>query len=302
MSQPENLSFTMGHPMPTRDHAALLASCRLLLDQAAVAVQVQVRQPPSASFFEAWEVTRAALMARMAGTLRHLGFLAPSYSRIDGIALARTLVDHAITFAWLSGNPPERLPRFLRSSYSSLLAKDERATERGEDPLLTPDVRAGYEEYARTGRRMPNLSERATQADKSWVERVKATAPSSIQITDFRGLYDHVYDSYAEYDHPSTIGLGIFVHRDVDAQVVIVDGAAERDLTQDLEPYWLSVWAFADALVVSSFGSSHPRLEPLRRALQTIGTMRLLERQGRLVVADTSEGTTIGVASGDDGG
>jgi hypothetical protein len=38
-----------------------------------------------------WEVTRAAFMARMASTLRHLTYLAPSYSRLEGLALARTL-------------------------------------------------------------------------------------------------------------------------------------------------------------------------------------------------------------------
>ena len=73
--------------------------------------------------FESWEVTRAAFIARMAGTLRHLGYLAPSYSRLGGLALARTLVDHVITFAWISADPKERLPAFLCKSFETSSAR-----------------------------------------------------------------------------------------------------------------------------------------------------------------------------------
>ncbi len=110
MSQPDDLRFTHGHPTPTRDHAALLASYHLLLGLADDGVRVRLTPTEPTSFFEGWEVTRAAFMARMASTLRHLGYLAPSYSRLEGVALARTLVDHVITFAWISARPKERVP------------------------------------------------------------------------------------------------------------------------------------------------------------------------------------------------
>ena len=84
---------------------------------------MQVTPRGQTTFFEDWEVTRAAFMARMSGTLRHLGYLAPSYSRLDDFALTRTLVDHVITFAWTSADPNERLPVFLRSSFKNLLRR-----------------------------------------------------------------------------------------------------------------------------------------------------------------------------------
>src|SRR5690348_15021234 len=105
--------------MPTVDHASLLSSFHLLLEQANDCLPVVVRPQSPTSFFESWEITRAAFMARMAGTVRHLGYLAPSYSRLDGVALARTLVDHVITFAWISVAPSERLPALLRTSFKS---------------------------------------------------------------------------------------------------------------------------------------------------------------------------------------
>jgi hypothetical protein len=282
--------------MPGEQHAALLASYHLLLEQAADAVRVQVRQPPSATPFEAWEVTRAALMARMAGTLRHLGYLAPSSSYIDGIALARTLVDHIITFAWLSGDPAERLPRFLQNSFGNVLTKNERALARGEGALVIDEVRAAYEEYIRAHPDgMPNLYERAKEADESFRSEIVAALPESLQVLVFVDLYNEVYTGYAEYDLPSTVGLAVFMHRDVDQQVVTIDGQQERDPVADLRPYWMTALAFADALLVSSLRSTRPRREPLRRALEIVGNIRMAEREGRLRVTTADGRVTIGI-------
>lgn len=88
-------------------------------------------------------------MARMASTLRHLGYLAPSYSRLDGPALARTLVDHVVAFAWISAKPNDRLPAFLRSSFKDQLAKDARRRERGEEPLIEDALRERVSAYTR---------------------------------------------------------------------------------------------------------------------------------------------------------
>jgi hypothetical protein len=300
VNPPADLQFDVPHPMPQPNHAPLLASYHLLLEQAADAMRVQVRQPPSASPFEAWEVTRAALMARMAGTLRHLGYLAPSSSPIDGIALARTLVDHVITFAWLSANPPQRLPRFLRSSYGGLLTKDERAIQRGEDALLTDEVRTKYEEYTRTQPQgMPNLYERSTQADESLRGDIATALPPSLDVLSFADFYNKVYGGYADYDHPSTLGLGVFMHRDVNEQIVTIDGQQEHNPVEDLQPYWMAAWAFAEALLVSSLTSTRPRREPLRRALEIVGTIRIAQRDGRLGVTTTGDRVSISIDRSD---
>ena len=120
-------------------------------------------------------------------------------------------------------------------------------------------------------------------------------------MADFQGLHDKIYDQYAEFDHPSTLGLQVFVHFDGGPVRVTPDGCPERNLIEDLRPYWISVLAFAEALVVSNLASGHPRLQPLQQTLQTIGTIRKLERDGRLVVTETADGTTIDVALEDEG-
>src|SRR5215207_3143043 len=148
MTDPERIQFLHGYPIPTTDHAALVASHRLLLDLAEECLPVRVTSRRPTSFFEDWEVTRAAFMARMASTLRHLSYLAPSYSRLDGLALARTLIDHVITFAWISGDPAVRLPVFLRSSFSRTLDRDRDFRHRG-DTLLDEDKRQRLRAYVR---------------------------------------------------------------------------------------------------------------------------------------------------------
>ena len=51
---------------------------------------------------------------------------------------------------------------------------------------------------------------------------------------------------------------------------------------------------------MSKLATGRPRLQPLQRALKTIGTMRLLERDGRLAITTTEEGTVnIGLAAED---
>jgi hypothetical protein len=83
--------------------------------------------------------------------------------------------------------------------------------------------------------------------------------------------------------------------------VAEVDGRPEREPTADLRPYWIAMFALAEALVVSNLACGRPRLGPLQQALETIGTLRSLEREGRLVVTETADGVTIGVADPDDG-
>jgi hypothetical protein len=299
MTEPERIQFMHEHPMPTLDHAALMASQRLLRDAARECLPVRVTPRGETTFFEDWEITRAAFMARMTGTLRHLSYLVPSYSRLDGFALARTLVDHVITFAWLSADPRERLPAFLRESFENMLRKDERSRSRGDGALLGDAERARLSAFIeRVEPKMPGLRPRSVKAEADWRERVSAL-PEELRILDFKRMYHDVYDHYSAYDHPTTTGLQVFVHLAGQPVVATVDGEPERERDADLRPYWIAVFAVAQALIVSHVASGRPRLQSLKRALGTIGSMRGLERAGRLAVTVGEDGTVnITVAGG----
>ena len=89
--------------------------------------------------------------------------------------------------------------RFLRSSYANLLTKDERAIQRGEDALLTDEARTLYEEYNRSHPdAMPNLYERAKEADESFRGEIAAALPESLQVLGFVDLYNKIYTGYAD--------------------------------------------------------------------------------------------------------
>ena len=51
---------------------------------------------------------------------------------------------------------------------------------------------------------------------------------------------------------------------------------------------------------MSNLASGRPRLQRPDRALETIGTMRELERDGRLAVEETANGVTIGLGAGEE--
>src|SRR3954469_1360442 len=170
----------------------------------------------------------------------------PSYSRLDGYALARTLVDHAITFAWISGDPKERLSTFIKASFESFIRKDDEAIGRGA-ALLDEQTRKGFQAFAH----------------------------------------------YAITDHATTLGLQPFVHVAGTPKTTSVDGETERDLVEDWRPYWIAMFAFSEALIVSHLASGRPRIGPLRQTMELIGNIRVMDRDGRLSVVTTANGTTI---------
>jgi len=123
--------------------------------------------------------------------------------------------------------------------------------------------------------------------------------PDRRSTINFQGIYSDIYDQYAEFDHPSTRGLQVFVHISGAPAKVTVDGRSERNLSDDLRPYRLAMWSFAEALVVSNLASGRPRLQPLQQTLEAIANMWLVERDGRLVINETPSGTRISVIDGD---
>src|SRR3954467_5288692 len=74
-----------------------------------------------------------------------------------------------------------------------------------------------------------------------------AALPESLQVLGFADVYNKVYSGYADYGHPCTLGLGVFMHRDVNEQVVTIDGQQEHDPVEALRPYWMAAPGFPHA-------------------------------------------------------
>lgn len=297
MAADDPLQVRVGHPMPSAQHAPLLASSELLLASAATTLPARIPGRPRELFFQDWELTRAAFIARMASTLRHLGYLAPSFSQLDGAALTRTLLDHCITFAWVSADPASRLPRFLRSNYSRALDKHREMARRGE-VLLSDDLKARYREYVRTHTdNPPGLPRLASEGDEGWLDRVRSATADVMQFPSLTDLYDDVYDHYANLDHPSVTALQHFVHLDQASPAAVVDGDPERDFESDLRPYWIAIWCMSWALMVSSLATGEPRQTDLTTTLSRIRILREYDRHGLLSVTERDGLMTIDVVA-----
>lgn len=289
------LSLRIGYPVPAPQHAALLSCYDLVLTQAAEAVVARIPGRPGECFLEDWEIARAALLARMAGTVRHLGYLVPSNSRHDGVALTRTLLDHAIHYAWIAASPADRLPRFLRKTYANALTKHERMAARGIE-LLNPELLAHYRGYIADHREgTGRLHEMAKDVDDSWLDRVRAAAPAPLQMPSMDEYYAFVYDQFANLDHPSTVGLQSYVHLDADSPAAWVDGVPEADRDMDQRPYWLALWIMCWALLVASVSQSRPALSQLQETIGQARRLREFDRHGLLVVTESDDGVTVGL-------
>jgi hypothetical protein len=62
-------------------------------------------------------------------------------------------------------------------------------------------------------------------------------------------------------------------------------------------PALVTTFTFAEALVVSSVLGGCPRLGALRKTLETIGTLRTLERERRLAITEAAGGVEPAPAS-----
>jgi len=131
--------------------------------------------------------------------------------------------------------------------------------------------------------------------------------PESLgDLVDFQRWYRDVYDHYAASDQPAALGLELFVHRDGNPVVATVDAEPERDLEEDLRPYWIAAFAFADdpARVTPGLGQPAPsaaaggaradRDDPQPRAGRAPVGYRPGRRSFRIGLAEADEGTWDG--------
>lgn len=161
---------------------------------------------PTSFVDESWAMTGPALIARITGTLEAIVQLRTLRRTTDETILGRSLYDHATTFAWLAADPsPDRQRRFAKSDADARLKIDDECRALGQ-PILVPEMRAYFEhQQANLEKRMPNLRQRAQQADRDW----DGTIPLGLgsPLNTYEGLYASLYRHHSAYEHPSAQGL-----------------------------------------------------------------------------------------------
>jgi hypothetical protein len=204
---------------------------------------------PPALVDDSWPMTAHALIARMTGTLQAILQLRPLGRYADATILARSLFEHAVTFAWLAaGTDAERQRRFAKSDSVARLRIDDDCRALGH-PVLIPEMRAWHEEN-REGldQEMPGLLQRAEQADREWAGKVPGLHTGA-PLQSYRGLYALMYRNHSGYAHPSGLGLLAVAEDLPDGGTRVALEAADEN---DPDPLGLAMALYTYSLLIAA--------------------------------------------------
>jgi hypothetical protein len=224
------------------------------------------REVESASEFTDWNVVAPGLIGGAGALLESIFQLPPPRHGPAAEILARSLVDYAITFAWLAAAETEdeladRLARFELYEYQERERADAKYVrvlpERSE--RYTALIRAGKMPShlisevmkARIGERrheaattaMPPILDRAVEADARWLPEIRA-----LESNPLAGIYASAYASFSFVSHASVTAI---------SRVVVGSGRRLRvgepaAWTEATGPYGFSISMFVVMLVIAS--------------------------------------------------
>jgi len=145
---------------------------------------------------------------------------------VDAGILLRSLVDHAITFAWVAADPTPRLRRVIASEFQKRLAANRNMEDLTGVPWLPVARVEHFEQYIQeVGGLAPDARTMASQADQSWL----SCFPDLSAQYGFGGIYAVCFRHFSAYVHPTTSGLQAFVTDAVDGGLAIGPPSTDHD-------------------------------------------------------------------------
>ncbi|MDX6648275.1 MAG: hypothetical protein QOJ97_226 [Solirubrobacteraceae bacterium] len=235
--------------------------------------------------FADWNVVAPAFVALCTRTLEAAFQLPPPRHRVSAEIITRSLVDYAITFAWLAApeddeTRSDRLRRFERDEWLSRERADKRYTTHlpkraelyrdliaaGKMPsgLLSDASRAHLETLkSQDGPKgMPPLIDRAIEADTVWTTEIP-----SLRTQPLANVYASLYASLSFATHASATVVDRLVVGDPPQLLV---GFAEP-LGDSQGPYGIACSLTAIVLIIASLRLGWPPLEDVYSAATGAG-------------------------------
>jgi uncharacterized protein DUF5677 len=214
---------------------------------------------------EDWRVIRAAFLARIARTAEALSALVPLGAHLDGIDLARNMLEHVACLAWIGADPEARFDVWLKQDYRSRLDYDREVRSRlakgtearwAEEPLSDAD-RAAYRRHVRRVQAdMPGVPKMCEQADEQWLSLYPAGLAGHRSMS-FVDQYTYIYDYYSWMAHPRLIGLQAFW--DFRPQWTVVH--AEETGVHSHDPLHTGQLLAGHGLLISAMATGMPDLD-----------------------------------------
>jgi hypothetical protein len=243
---------------------------------------------------EDWRVIRIAFLARIARTAEALSALVPIGARLDGVDLARNMLEHVACLAWIAADPNDRLDLWLKKDYLGRIRHDERIRRRIEEgvearwpeaPLSAAD-RAAYSRHVQRVRgRLPAVEDMCATADEFWLPRYPAGLANHRSLS-FADLYTYIYDTYSWMAHPRLTGLQSFW--DFQPQWTLVHGEETGDRSHD--PLHMGQLVAGHGLLVSAMVSGMPSVDEAVELLQSNADLAELVRRGSVVTEEVAPG------------
>jgi hypothetical protein len=140
-----------------------------------------------------WPLLGWALLAVAGRSARDVHALADSESAGSASTLARRLYEAVVTLAWVAIDPSEKAGRWLRSDRAQRIQIDDDLAKKGLPPFLEPEVREAFETVVASGKQMPDVAQRAEQADKHWSARTTLLTEASASERSLRFMYRVIY-------------------------------------------------------------------------------------------------------------
>lgn len=197
-----------------------------------------------------WSVIAPAMLARMSTAVDALFRLRPEDSWLAAEAIARTVIEMTITFAWLAASPESNVPKWISGSDLERRKADRKHTHwlpeggYGEDDggLLSPELRLLVEESAA---KMLALGDRAKEADAAWRARIPELRAPGCSLAE---IYASAYTHYSMATHALMQPLYRYVGTHPDGGVFV--GAEGND--PESTPWAVGLLVFALGLLVSA--------------------------------------------------
>ena len=158
----------------------------------------------STGVHEDWPLAAWAMLSRACGTLDSVMALIGERRATDAGVLTRSLFEQAVTFAWIAIQPSENALAWVRWDRAERMKAHNDLLQHGGPPLLEPETLRQFDAVIASGTVMPNLAQRAKEADRHWAAQLAAVRNPS---TSFRGLYAVIYRTDSQATHAAVTSL-----------------------------------------------------------------------------------------------
>ena len=144
------------------------------------------------------------MLSRAYGTLDSVVALIGERRATDAGVLTRSLFEQAVTFAWVATEPEEHALAWVRWDRAERKKAHNDLLHHGGPALLEAQTLQDFAVVIASGPSMPNLAQRAEDADTYWSSQIAAVRSST---TSFRGLYAVVYRTDSQATHAAVSSL-----------------------------------------------------------------------------------------------